>query len=422
MQSSLSLMSSSNILTTPNRKRPLESAAEDSVFDYTSRPQAPFASRPSLPSTVSTSSRSSTRSGRSSPTKKERRLRETTDHPISRILLSSPGTTAEDLPASIVQLIIELRDIGQGERGIIPDIFYDQMHRDGGALNPPRSRWFIPTTAHGEGEARYLDRRLRKVWRASNRCTVTSEHEPGWNDTVHGPLLDEAFDDEAPIYRRNITTTSTSPPYIDPDPSLASTKLDYALLLRHQPGSRLEVLDTSLPADRRPPMLHIDLSDCPRTPLIAAIETKSASSGKAGEAGTQLANFGRGWGRFLGVVADEEVMAGDEEVAVGRLSLADETRLPPHAAFGAGGKGKREGQTELPVLPLISVIGSQWSVSFAQRKGGLTLVWQDVKMGDTNTLQGCYFVLHCLRRIGEWADAEIRGWWERVLEEKAMGV
>ncbi|KAB5549406.1 hypothetical protein GE09DRAFT_1126279 [Coniochaeta sp. 2T2.1] len=198
------MASSTNILTTPSRKRPLESTAEDSVFDDTPRPLASFASRPSLPSTASASSRSSTRSGRSSPTKKERRLRETTDHPINRILLSSPGTSAEDLPASIVQLIMDLRDIGQGERGVIPDIFYDQMRRDGGVLNPPQSRWFTPSIAHGEGEARYLNRRLRKVWRASNRCTVTSEHEPGWNDTVHGPLLDEAFDDDAPIYRRNM--------------------------------------------------------------------------------------------------------------------------------------------------------------------------------------------------------------------------
>jgi hypothetical protein len=56
-----------------------------------------------------------------------------------------------------------------------------------------------------------------------------------------------------------------------------------------------------------------------------------------------------------------------------------------------------------------------WSLT---SRRSLQLIWQGVPLGDTNDLQGCYFVHHCLRRLAAWADKEMRSWWEQVLAAK----
>lgn len=77
------------------------------------------------------------------------------------------------------------------------------MCRENTILNQPKRHWFVKEDG-AEDEVRYRDRRLRSIWSSSLECTRRSEHEAGWNDSVHGPLLDEALYDISIIARRNM--------------------------------------------------------------------------------------------------------------------------------------------------------------------------------------------------------------------------
>ncbi|OIW24131.1 hypothetical protein CONLIGDRAFT_636923 [Coniochaeta ligniaria NRRL 30616] len=396
------------VFSTPTKKRQLSQDGDD--VDDTPRPSLGLQSQQleapryvySQSASTSSASRSSGRtSGRSSPTKKELHLRQAIDFPVKRILLSKPSITPAGLPPAVRELMAELTALGAGRKAVIPESFHGRMCSENEFLNQPDDRWFDqPAEDTDESRFRdlYRDGRLRSLWRRSLRCTERREHEAGWNDNVHGPLLYEALDDISNVAPRNITTSRITLGFQDPDPALGGTKVDYGVFLE---SARLDDLGKTL--GPRLPLVHVDLSDLSRTPLLISVETKSSNAREA-DGPTQLANWARAHFRHLEHVARPAAKRAMSDVPVGNpVGQAAVTVV-------------RDGAPRsLPVLPLVFVFGDRWSVSFAQRTETHTLIWQDISLGSTNTLQGCYFVFHSLRRLATWAATELGSWWEDML-------
>lgn len=158
------------------------------------------------------------------------------------------------------------------------------------------------------------------------------------------------------------TTARILPAYRDTDPELGETKIDYGLFLSNPSEARLASLQTSLTS--RIPLLHLDLPDGPYSPLAVSIATKSLRAGVM-DGSTQLANWARAHLRHLESVTRPALTAPLQSPSTVRPGLESDTqrqvtgeRVPTTAGVAP---------KTLPVLPLISVLGHTWSISFAQR-------------------------------------------------------
>jgi hypothetical protein len=127
---------------------------------------------------------------------------QTTEFPVQRVMLGDRRST--DLPESILLLIRDLECIGSGEEAVIPDMFYDTMCKEKVFGQPPKSRWFFKTPDGPRNKLVTLDERLRRIWQRSQQYTREMEHEAGWNNAVHWPLLDEALYDMPGVECRNM--------------------------------------------------------------------------------------------------------------------------------------------------------------------------------------------------------------------------
>jgi hypothetical protein len=331
-----------------------------------------------------TSSRSSAVSGRSTTSRskggsprKEWNLRDTSDWPVERLDIDQMDPT---ISQSVAKLVADLLEFGVGDVPVIPDLFRERMRVESAVFKPPKETWFCSTAGASDEEVddwKYRDRRLREIWASSRRCKKEREHEPGWNDQVHAPMLSLALGGmEGEVRARNITAIRTLGEFADPDPKLGENKVDYGMFLEGFDDDKALLL----PLPHHLPWLHLDMPTPAKTPLAISIETKSLRRPEE-EGATQLANWVRAHFRQLEAVTKE---LGVEEMP-------------------------------LPVLPLVFVFGNRWNAAFAQRRNGQTMIYGDVQMGDTNTIEGCYFLYHSLQRLGVWANTEFRAWWRDVL-------
>lgn len=146
----------------------------------------------------------------------------TTDFPVVRILLVAPSVDISALPETVIQLMKDLTAIGRGDEPVIPDLFYvctysrphtcsdtdqavkESMCQEHNELHQPQRHWFKPVSKDDETELHFRNRQLGRIWHSTVLCEEELEHEAGWNDSVHGPLLDEAFEDMPGIARRNM--------------------------------------------------------------------------------------------------------------------------------------------------------------------------------------------------------------------------
>ncbi|KAI3316919.1 hypothetical protein HD806DRAFT_516360 [Xylariaceae sp. AK1471] len=411
---------------TPKRPRRVSNkqggSAED---DATPRPREPllllrrrrsrqqrdtFSDRASETDSITTSTASTATSGRSSPRKKELALRRTVNYPVQRLDI----TTFDGLPPPLLQLVTELYRIGQGETGIIPDIFAASMRRDAGLFNSLPDRWFCRPDPHDEGtELEYRHRRLQIICQNSKKCARRMEHEPGWNDQVHSPILSEALESRRNkgVDVRNITLSRIHPHFRDTDPALQETKIDYGIFL--QPPEQDELAQRINVARRHlPPVTHLSLSDDAPSPLAVSIETKSLLAA-AVDGPSQLANWVRAHFRQLAEVAaftQEITPDEDNDLNAAHRDASDAT--PDNTtADNHDGALQVGGHAALPILPLVFVYGNVWRVDFAQRAHGKTLIYESVPIGDTHTLHGCYQVYRAIQRLADWAETEFYTWW-----------
>ncbi|KAI8162687.1 hypothetical protein K4K49_012378 [Colletotrichum sp. SAR 10_70] len=317
----------------PSKKRKANSAGAAPDLDATPRPSGTtlfthrlLATRSlddSIATTQTTSDVSSVSdtsdapSGASSPKKREGELRDTSDHPLQRYTLKDRAPTP---------LMRDLIAIASGP--VIPHSVKNRMSRDSDWMNPPQDAWFYPQTSgtHDESTSEidtYTYMRVRRIEKNTTLCKQTMEHEAGWNDMVHSQLLELALADESGVSFRNIVLDD----FRETDEFVRNAKVDYAIVLN--PDSTT-TLANSIQAYRQAgarthPVVHVNLPDRAVTPVTVSIETKSANE-KPLSGRVQLATWARAHFRHL-------------------------ERLP-----SAG---------ELPMLPLVLVHGSTWTVDFA---------------------------------------------------------
>ncbi|GKT97527.1 hypothetical protein Ct61P_15377 [Colletotrichum tofieldiae] len=274
---------------------------------------------------ASVSNGSSRRTGSISPKKRETALRLAVERPLHRDNIANF--------AEPTQLMVDLASLGSGP--LIPAVVKDCMKRDSGWAHPPQDSWFrhsLDNTPEddGDGNQLYVYRRLKTVRKNSIRCKAQMEHEAGWNDGVHAPLLEIALDDELGITYRNITACRVLSPFRDPDPFLTDAKVDYAVFLDPTEGDSTLAASVRAycePNPRERVVCHVQLPDNAPTPAVIPIETKSANAdGVLGP--VQLATWTRAQFRLL-------------------------ASFPSAAA--------------LPIIPVIFVHGANWRVDFAQQ-------------------------------------------------------
>ncbi|KAF3808145.1 hypothetical protein GCG54_00007927 [Colletotrichum gloeosporioides] len=257
-------------------------------------------------------------SGASSPKKREGELRDTSDHPLQRRNLRERAPTP---------LMRDLLAIASGP--VIPHSVKGRMSRDSDWMNQPQDAWFYPQTTGTHDEAAiendtYTYMRARRIEKNTTLCKQTMEHEAGWNDMVHSQLLELALADESGVSFRNIVLDD----FRETDEFVRNAKVDYAIVLNPDATTTLanSIQSYRQPGPRTHHIVHVNLPDRAATPVTVSIETKSANE-KPLSGRVQLATWARAHFRHL-------------------------ERLPSAGV--------------LPILPLVLVHGSTWTVDFAQ--------------------------------------------------------
>ncbi|KAF5482746.1 hypothetical protein CGCF413_v015617 [Colletotrichum fructicola] len=311
-------------------------------------------------------------SGASSPKKREGELRDTSDHPLQRYNLKDRAPTP---------LMRDLIAIVSGP--VIPHSVKDRMSRDSSWMDPPQDAWFYPQTSGTHDEATseidtYTYMRIRRIEKNTTLCMQAMEHEAGWNDMVHSQLLELALADESGVSFRNITCCSVLNDFRETDELVRNAKVDYAIVLNPDATPTLaNSIQAYREAGRRThPIVHVNLPDRAATPVTVSIETKSANE-KPLSGRVQLATWARAHFRHL-------------------------EQLP-----SAG---------ELPMLPLVLVHGSTWTIDFAQYTPDNLIVWNGFSLGSSDTVHGCYKIIACLRRLGRWSREDFASWFEAAIE------
>ncbi|KAL2023570.1 hypothetical protein VTK56DRAFT_2178 [Thermocarpiscus australiensis] len=249
-------------------------------------------------------------------------------------------------------------------------------------------RQFLPMLGNSDPDEEFLLRyrhtTLKTICRRSEDCEQRMEHEAGWNDMVHAPLLADALEGHSSVRFRNITACRIRDMFRDPDPSLGESKVDYGMFLNAPvvDGERLRSRLGNVP------ITHFGLSDEAPTPLAVSIETKSATADSL-TGSTELASWVRAHLRHLEVVR--------ESLRAMRGSAEDAHTLP------------------LPTLPLVFARGHEWRVDIATRHNGKTFIYGSIAIGDSSSFAGCYRVSAAIRRLADWAAADLARWWSDAL-------
>lgn len=77
------------------------------------------------------------------------------------------------------------------------------------------------------------------------------------------------------------------------------------------------------------------------------------------------------------------------------------------------------------VFPLIFVQADKWRFLFARpffkldaqgREVLNMVIYQDISLGETSSIQGLYQLLQAFRIIRKWGHDVFRGWWKRILD------
>ncbi|KAK1974334.1 hypothetical protein LZ30DRAFT_608268 [Colletotrichum cereale] len=279
--------------------------------------------------TASDSGQSGASRRSASPKKRERELRRATEYPLRR-----DKVTNRPDPTSLMRELYALQDAP-----VIPSTVKvcAALTKDSSWGNQPRDAWFYTASSDESTQQSSFDsdmytyRRLCKIREKAIRCGTQMEHEAGWNDSVHAPLLEVALDDEPSVSYRNVTSCRVLPNFRREDQWL-NVKIDYAILLDFSPESDFT---STVEAYRKSDagthhVTYIQLPDNPDTPAAIPIETKSANA---------------------------EMVSGPAQLAAWARTHFDFLSRLPSAA-------------QLPVLPVIFVHGARWRVDFAERAHG----------------------------------------------------
>ncbi|RTE80561.1 hypothetical protein BHE90_004919 [Fusarium euwallaceae] len=254
--------------------------------------------------------------------------------------------------------------------------------------------------------------KLQEIKRLSVRCTRYMEGEAEWNNSVHSAVLRLAFGhDDSEIGWRYITNAKIDPQYLPKmsDGLTSSSKMvDYALFIGDRQGDQPEDVSTTQ-------MSHLDQ-------MISKFITAGSDSIN------HIPYFAlRHHPIFLGI--ETKTISRTEEEALVQLGIwvtAQVRRIwfLGHRASASKAVALRDVLKEM-VFPLIFVQAAKWRFLFARpffkldvegREVLHMVIYQDISLGETSSIEGLYQLLQAFRIIRKWGDDVFRGWWKRILE------
>ncbi|KAI1422301.1 hypothetical protein F5Y12DRAFT_786855 [Xylaria sp. FL1777] len=344
-------------------------------------------SRTSSQSMPSSRSSQSSRS-QSPPIKRDLAMRFARDLPIQY----RPISSAPDHIQTLVEQLVDL----ESKQGILPGRLRSTIQAHRSPSEPIRDYMFDDLRS-GQGpdvDMRTLDRELERLVEIrdnTHECNSRARvfHEVEWNETVHSPMLRLVTKRMATLACRNLTQTSVSPRWANPE--FQDSGIDYGIFVAPDSHSDLyrgmvayiqERHDaTGTELGQINPLVDIDID----RPLAIAVETKCLATGVE-KVNTQLASFGRCMLRFQHDVT--AFLAGTQSTSSTSKSIKSS-----HAF----------------VLPLLTVIGPAWEVDFM-------VIYGPVSLGSTQTLTNCYRLYRSLDVLFRWAHQHCVEWWTAVLQ------
>ncbi|KAG8622950.1 hypothetical protein KVT40_009267 [Elsinoe batatas] len=221
----------------------------------------------------------------------------------------------------------------------------------------------------------------------AKRCILIEDYEPGWNSSFHGLVLTTACylsQHRGHVTCANITTARILSQYLTPisaNEHIPGRMVDFALCLEPEQMEEFDGISLDIPGQHS--LNATDHAPTSRRPIAVSIETKRHGVDlQKGE--LQLDIWVSGHFNWL------ETLTGTD---------APET---------------------LPVLPLMFVQGSHWTVVFAQRqstaRGKVTTVWKEVSLGSAADPSGVFKVISALLYLIDWVKTSYSPWFLRALQ------
>ncbi|TGJ80086.1 hypothetical protein E0Z10_g8676 [Xylaria hypoxylon] len=233
---------------------------------------------------------------------------------------------------------------------------------------------------------------LQSIVTKTNEFNTLSRSEAAWNEKVHGPMLDLAVLHTSNIAVENVTRANIAGRFI---PSSAATydaqfngrMIDYALVLRPEPGLNERLLDFVSHLDY-PTFNQTNYPPLRTWPTGIFVETKAKEHGQCiAEAKIQLGIWAASW--FNRVARFPE-----------KTPSSNTSSKPP-----------------LPFVPILLVDRGSWEVYFAFDDRSRYDICGPIEMGNTKSLKDAYRLLAGLRDLTQWMATEFRVWVELCLAE-----
>lgn len=356
---------------------------------------------PPSPARPASQATSSSRESNSRTTRSRSPTKRLGDFELSdtRVKMIAIGTEGYSIPSDVKALYRDLMSISKG-RGVIPmavkDIALAELEDlvDDSNFRPSNGQDVEQLATRSSLDHYGLWERVHEILHAALECKNKELAEPSWNSEVHSSLLRLALRgwwQSKDIWYCDITTAKihdvTLLPTVATGAKLQSKMVDYALVLE-EPDDLYEGIISTLRAENRPSINHTMMEALRFSPIAVSIETK------------------RG--------------AVDEDTAHVQLGMWVSAHFARLRQLTDG-----NGFTQLPVLPLVIVQGFEWKLMFAEAKAGTekkgqqTVIFNYLRLGDTNSILGIYQVVEAIRRLARWVDEDYKPWFKS--EVLAMG-
>ncbi|KAL7783409.1 hypothetical protein V8C37DRAFT_49455 [Trichoderma ceciliae] len=382
----------SNMISTPQKKRRLESqgAQFDPDPDVTPRPGS--RSIPSSSASISASEASSM--SRASSTKKQ----------MMSLRLSYIGIECEPLDEDTVPevaktLCVVITDIGRG-LNILPNALKPMLVDQSINL----SRWkysFKPADEPDNLPGRIPSfEEIKRVLVEATECEKFQHEEASWNHQVHLRLLDSIFKDALGGQYgdfNNISCTSARP-HRQFKPIISTAKIIdaciYASLNQDQELKAATAFSSTAPTLS---INHTDFQPLQLRPLLLSIETKKP--GIEGEkAQLQIGVWHAAQWAFLhwavGQKLQQKQQLTDEEFKAEKLAAL----------------------SKLGFIPGIIIHWNRWNLVLSTYNNGKTKLWVELAFGTTKNIREIYAIVAGVRELTAWARDIYLPWFkENVL-------
>ena len=361
-------------------------------------PADPFGSKSSIPDLSRDDQRSSHTSSTSSainPGSSASRSRSPTKEDYDLKLTDIPvrwKTIGPSFPSQVKGLFQDLKRI-ERKIGIMPRAIRHMFIQGEAVDEVDVAHWFSSSDSaqdlsvkSGSWSHEEFFITAQRIIEAATRCRDDGSSEPEWNSAVHYRVFNTALESSwlpKGIWFHDVSTarikdSSLLPAIKSKSKIMQSRMVDYAMVMRPSEELRSHIR-YKLRQDGIYSINHTDAEYVRFSPIALSVETKRAAI--------------------------------EEDKANSQL----ETWVSAHFE-----KLRRliDGDSDLPVLPLIFISGDNWYLMLAEMTETPSaekeiVIHSRVPLGDTLSIEGVYQLWASIQRLAKWIDEEYRSWFER---------